>query len=153
MISKDDVREKRRNIFLNKLKDAREQSRLQARGGEDEMMRIILVSEQRRLHAHLARVAASIPTIEEETESQLLREAENLDYSELVEEQDRELEAILSHLDITDGEPEDPYSLQKHPGHCQGSPTTTLCDGCGEQDSMVLLEGIQVCFCCGWSAE
>ena len=41
-------------------------------------MRIILVSEQRRLHAHLARVAASIPTIEEETESQLLREAENL---------------------------------------------------------------------------
>jgi len=40
-------------------------------------MRIILVSEHRRFHAHLARVAASIPTIEEETESQLLREEEN----------------------------------------------------------------------------
>ena len=37
MMSKDDMREKRRNIFLNKLKDAREQSRLQARGGEDEV--------------------------------------------------------------------------------------------------------------------
>ena len=42
------------------------------------MMRIILVSEQRRLHAHLARVAATIPTIEEETEGQLLQETENL---------------------------------------------------------------------------
>jgi len=37
MMSKDDIREKRRNIFLNKLKDAREESRLQARGGEDEV--------------------------------------------------------------------------------------------------------------------
>lgn len=37
MMSKEDVREKRRNIFLNKLKNAREQSRVQARGGEDEV--------------------------------------------------------------------------------------------------------------------
>lgn len=37
MMSKEDVREKRRNIFLNKLRDAREQSRLQVRGGEDEV--------------------------------------------------------------------------------------------------------------------
>jgi len=76
-----------------------------------------------------------------------------IDYSELVEEQDRELEAILSHLDITDGKLEDPYAFPKQSGHHQGSPTTTLCDGCGDQDSMVSLDGIQVCFCCGWSAE
>ena len=42
------------------------------------MMRVILISDHRRWHADLARTAASIPTIEEETESQLLREEENL---------------------------------------------------------------------------
>ena len=73
-----------------------------------------------------------------------------IDYSELVDEQDRELEAILSHLDITDGNLEDPYGFPKRPGH-QSTPTMAICDGCGEQDCMIPLEGFQVCFCCGWS--
>jgi len=71
----------------------------------------------------------------------------------MAEEQDRELEAILSHLDITDGKLKVPYASPKQSGNHQGSPTTTLCDGCGEQGSIIPLEGFQVCFCCGWSAE
>lgn len=47
-------------------------------------MRLILVSEHRRWQAHLDRVAATIPTIEEETECQLLRDAENLGESFIV---------------------------------------------------------------------
>ena len=37
LMSREDVREKRRSMFLNKVKDAREHSRIKARGGEDEV--------------------------------------------------------------------------------------------------------------------
>ncbi|KAI5809704.1 hypothetical protein DFH27DRAFT_535858 [Peziza echinospora] len=136
MMSKEDVREKRRKIFLKKLSDAREQSRIQARGGEDEMMRTILVSEQRRWQASLARDAARIPTtIEEETETQLMREEDGTEtMDDLADEQERELEEILSVLDIHDNAGSD-----------------NLCEGCGEEDSLVLVGKENVCFCCGWA--
>lgn len=39
IMSREDVREKRRAMFLSKVKDAREHSRIQSRGGEDEVCR------------------------------------------------------------------------------------------------------------------
>lgn len=86
--SREEGREARRNLFLKKVRDARDEKLLKARGGEDEvltsisfqldlflltqtfcqMMRLIFVSEQKRWEASQARTAASIPTIYEEEE-------------------------------------------------------------------------------------
>ncbi|KAF8474873.1 hypothetical protein BDZ91DRAFT_711925 [Kalaharituber pfeilii] len=146
LTNSEGLREKRRNLFLKKLADAREQSRIQARGGEDEMMRMILVSEQRRWYASLAKAAAKIPTIEEETEIQLLRDEDNLSrIDDLLNERDQELEAILSQLEIRDHA----QDTHEQAGHVQ--PVTT-CGVCREQDSIVDVQGEQVCFCCGWLA-
>ena len=82
-----------------------------------------------------------------------------------MDEQDRELEAILSQLDIHDdrlGKPPpqqaDAYLQQQHQQHQQHQQPSqhddemaTTCEGCDTEGSMVPLEGVHVCFCCGWS--
>lgn len=69
-----------------------------------------------------------------------------------MEEQDRELEAILSQLDFHDNDtlgdtPADPLqpgtTCARQPSHYR----TATCEGCGKEGSMLPLEGVHVCFC------
>jgi len=55
---------------LKKVKDNRDEKRIDARGGEDEVMRMIFVAEKKRWRASLDRAASKIPTIYEEEELQ-----------------------------------------------------------------------------------
>ena len=76
-----------------------------------------------------------------------------------MEEQDRELEAILSQLDIHDDNNklgDAPRGLPLQAGtRLQQQPSqyerTAACGGCGNEGSMLPLEGVHVCFYCGWS--
>ncbi|PUU75690.1 hypothetical protein B9Z19DRAFT_1102803 [Tuber borchii] len=115
--SREEGREARRNLFLKKVRDARDEKLLKARGGEDEMMRLIFVSEQKRWEASQARTAASIPTIYEEEElgmgnEELDFQAEESffmdqdepgpsdDLDEMLDRDGKELEDLLSQLDL-----------------------------------------------------
>lgn len=68
MRSSEETRNARRSLFLKKVQSGREDERWQARGGEDEIMRMIFVSEQKRWEANLEKAAKRIPTIYEEEE-------------------------------------------------------------------------------------
>ncbi|KAK6509939.1 hypothetical protein TWF481_004659 [Arthrobotrys musiformis] len=56
----EDAREKRRNIILEKLQTQRENRAMQARGGEDEMLRLIYLSEKNRWESGQERVALAM---------------------------------------------------------------------------------------------
>lgn len=107
------VRETRRNLFLKKVRSGREDKIMKSRGGEDEMMRLIFVSEQKRWEATQARAAATISTIYEEEELEveaaqdyeLLYQTSNVeeeeeDFDKIIEREGEELEAMLSQLDL-----------------------------------------------------
>ncbi|PWW75302.1 hypothetical protein C7212DRAFT_198522 [Tuber magnatum] len=116
--SGEEGREARRNLFLKKVRDARDEKLMKARGGEDEMMRLIFVSEQKRWEAWQARTAASIPTIYEEEELGIGNEEEldfqaeeslfmdhgetgpSEDLEEMLDRDGKELEDLLSQLDL-----------------------------------------------------
>ncbi|KAF8541386.1 hypothetical protein BDD12DRAFT_829765 [Trichophaea hybrida] len=66
--SGEDVRTARRNLFLKKVQNGREDKAWKARGGEDEIMRMIFVAEHKRWEASLEKAASRIPTIYEEEE-------------------------------------------------------------------------------------
>ena len=103
----------RRHLFLQKLKTGREDKRMAARGGEDEIMRMIFVAEQKRWEEGLERAARGIETIWEDEEEQeemerLAREAEETghelhsrdSFEELLERDGRELEDLLAGMDL-----------------------------------------------------
>ncbi|KAG0131564.1 hypothetical protein HOY82DRAFT_485033 [Tuber indicum] len=115
--SREEGREARRNLFLKKVRDARDEKLMKMRGGEDEMMRLIFVSEKKRWEASQARAAASIPTIYEEEEFGIGNEEldfqaeESLfmdqdepgpseDLDEMLDRDGKELEDLLSQLDL-----------------------------------------------------
>lgn len=77
------------------------------------------------------------------------------DYSDLVEEQDRELEAILSQLDLHDDKLEGAHGNSCQAGNLSQTPqhVVAICGSCGAADSTVPLDGVRVCFCCGWSPQ
>ncbi|KAK6337694.1 hypothetical protein TWF696_001179 [Orbilia brochopaga] len=56
----EDARDRRRQLFLRKLQDHREEKAMQARGGEDEMMRLIYLSEKNRWEGHQERAALAV---------------------------------------------------------------------------------------------
>ncbi|RVD80297.1 uncharacterized protein DFL_008198 [Arthrobotrys flagrans] len=56
----EDARERRRNLLLRKLRTQRENRAMQARGGEDEMLRLIYLSEKNRWESGQERVALAI---------------------------------------------------------------------------------------------
>ncbi|KAL0638524.1 hypothetical protein Q9L58_002460 [Maublancomyces gigas] len=115
VVSREKGREARRNLFLKKVRTGREDKIIKSRGGEDEMMRLIFVSEQKRWEATQARAAATISTIYEEEELEfnntqdyeLLDQAEQAfgvdqddDFDEIIKREGEELEALLSQLDL-----------------------------------------------------
>jgi len=99
--------ESRRSLFLKKVQNAREEKAWQARGGQDEIMRMIFVAEQKRWRASLEMAARMIPTIREEEEDEI-REAANghaqpeeLPEELLMEEQEQTGMRVLHLLDET----------------------------------------------------
>ncbi|TGZ80439.1 hypothetical protein EX30DRAFT_293924, partial [Ascodesmis nigricans] len=66
--SREDTRTARRDLFLKKVQNGRLDKTMAARGGEDEMMRMVYVAEQKRWERNLERAAPRIGTGEEELE-------------------------------------------------------------------------------------
>ncbi|KAI9680603.1 MAG: hypothetical protein M1817_004043 [Caeruleum heppii] len=62
-----DGKERRRNLFLKKVRQGGEDRRWEARGGDEELMRSIFVSERKRWEAMQARLAPA-PLVEDEEE-------------------------------------------------------------------------------------
>ncbi|KAI5854425.1 hypothetical protein BZA05DRAFT_317171, partial [Tricharina praecox] len=110
--------ESRRTLFLKKVQSAREEAAWQARGGQDEIMRMIFVAEQKRWRASQEKAAGRIATIREEEEDdegergeELPEEEEELtvaqhdgdghnDFEEFLDRDGRELEKLLSSMDL-----------------------------------------------------
>ncbi|RPB06966.1 hypothetical protein P167DRAFT_473361, partial [Morchella conica CCBAS932] len=111
-VSREKGRETRHNLFLKKVRRGREDKIIKSRGGEDEMMRLIFVSEQKRWEATQARAAATISTIYEEEEFEVEETQdyelpyhasgidEDDDFDQLIEREGEELEDMLSQLDL-----------------------------------------------------
>ena len=64
--SATDARERRRGLFLKRVRQDGEDRRWAARGGDDEIMRSIFLNERRRWEASLARAAPGAEPAEEE---------------------------------------------------------------------------------------
>jgi len=95
---------------------------MNARGGQDEMMRMIFVAEHQRWEASLERAASRIPTIYEEEEEDVSEYSENIlvlaseseiapaqlpepptppdDFDEFLDRDGQELEGLLSQMDL-----------------------------------------------------
>jgi len=117
----EEGRNARRRLFLQKVRDSRETKMMNARGGQDEMMRMIFVAEHRRWEASLEQAASRIPTIYEEEEDVseypediLLCASESEiapaglpepptppdDFDEFLDRDGQELEDLLSQMDL-----------------------------------------------------
>jgi len=70
----DDGRETRRKLFLKKVREGSEDRRWEARGGDDEMMRSIWISEQRRREERRAREADLFPSSQDEDDIDSIHE-------------------------------------------------------------------------------
>ncbi|KAF8252891.1 hypothetical protein K440DRAFT_534621 [Wilcoxina mikolae CBS 423.85] len=113
--SGEDVRTARRSLFLKKVQNGREDKAWKARGGEDEIMRMIFVAEHKRWEASLEKAASRIPTIYEEEEvydDQLEPEypeeffalesdpSSVEDFDAYLDRDGKELEELLSEMDL-----------------------------------------------------
>lgn len=121
--SREESENARRSLFLKKVQNGREDQRMIARGGEDEIMRMIFVAELKRWEASLERAASRIPTIVEEDEEPhrlycdeklfaLTCEAESSlpptsmsevspdEFDELLDKDGEELEQLLAQMDL-----------------------------------------------------
>ena len=63
-----DASERRRGLFLKKVREDGEERRWRARGGEDEVMRSIFLAERRRWEAMQATCATGVPPDDEDVE-------------------------------------------------------------------------------------
>ncbi|KFY43520.1 hypothetical protein V494_01958 [Pseudogymnoascus sp. VKM F-4513 (FW-928)] len=109
----DNGRETRRKLFLRRVRQDSEDKRWEKRGGDDEMMRTIWIAEQKRREEKRAREAQAWAGIEEEdlNEAQLA-EVGNVNPSqdeemvdEVAQQEDAEMEAMLSMLDSESWDP------------------------------------------------
>ncbi|KAI9771303.1 MAG: hypothetical protein M1840_002273 [Geoglossum simile] len=98
--STDHDRERRRNLFLRKVREEGQDRKWKARGGDDEVMRSIYISEQKRWEAKQARIAREILASQEEEEDILVVDSGNTEdariIDDLLDEENAELEALVS---------------------------------------------------------
>ncbi|KAI9785729.1 MAG: hypothetical protein M1839_008746 [Geoglossum umbratile] len=98
--SMDHDRERRRNLFLKKVREQGEDRKWKARGGEEEIMRSIYVSEQKRWEATQARIAREILAPQEEDEDLSMAGPSNPIVTQIINdplsEENAELEALVS---------------------------------------------------------
>ncbi|OBT43945.1 hypothetical protein VE00_04642 [Pseudogymnoascus sp. WSF 3629] len=111
----DNGRETRRKLFLRRVRQDSEDKRWEKRGGDDEIMRTIWIAEQKRREERRARDAQSWGGIEEEEED--LEEAQLTEIGkinpsqdeemvdEVAQQEDAEMEAMLSMLDAESWDP------------------------------------------------
>ncbi|KAL7269116.1 hypothetical protein RUND412_008226 [Rhizina undulata] len=185
--SREECRETRRNLFLKKVRDGRDEKLAKSRGGDEEMMRMIFVSEKKRWEAAQARAAARIPTIYENVElesgtgqecgeileegplsydhedhahfQEILEEfdreegmvpacveSQSEDMEEIMEREGRELEALLSQLDLDQvmGNGVSPVKLSENNLNFVES-----CQACGSH-GISIHEGSASCMNCGF---
>ncbi|KFY05115.1 hypothetical protein O988_00246 [Pseudogymnoascus sp. VKM F-3808] len=111
----DNGRETRRKLFLRRVRQDSEDKRWEKRGGDDEIMRTIWIAEQKRREEKRARDAQAWAGIEEEEEDlddSQLREAGKVNprqdeemADEVAQQEDAEMEAMLSMLDAESWDP------------------------------------------------
>ncbi|KAH0543854.1 hypothetical protein FGG08_001893 [Glutinoglossum americanum] len=102
----DHDRERRRNLFLKKVSEESSDQKWKARGGDEEIMRSIYVSEQRRWEAAQARIAKELQASQEEDEDILMMSSSNFEDTGMIDdhigEESAELEALVSLLESPD---------------------------------------------------
>ncbi|OBT73670.1 hypothetical protein VF21_06177 [Pseudogymnoascus sp. 05NY08] len=110
----DNGRETRRKLFLRRVRQDSEDKRWEKRGGDDEIMRTIWIAEQKRREERRARDAQAWAGVEEEEdlEESQLTEIERVKPSqdeemvdEVAQQEDAEMEAMLSMLDAESWDP------------------------------------------------
>lgn len=112
--NRDDGRETRRKLFLKRVRQGSEAKRWEARGGDDEMMRSIWLSEERRRVERIAREASYLPASQDEEEEEpehgelqtaLVGNSQNTDEdmaNEVAQREDAEIEALLAMMEAED---------------------------------------------------
>lgn len=143
----EDARERRRNLLLRKLRTQRENRAMQARGGEDEMLRLIYLSEKNRWESGQERVALAISSWKhsagDDYELPHAMDTSPADHQDpdmtmaelMADVEEQELQEIISHY-------QSPDSRQPH----------RVCPGCGS-DEVLESSTEAVCFNCGMSID
>ncbi|EPS44909.1 hypothetical protein H072_1098 [Dactylellina haptotyla CBS 200.50] len=153
----EDARDRRRNMFLKKIKSHREDKIMEARGGGDEMMRMIYLSERNRWETNQERTASSISSwsmVDDEYEvpeglqhmynpsKELHHDLLNSDINmvdAMADIEEKELQELISHLD----------EIESHfaPATLSQSPAQ-ICRNCGS-DEILYGTTESICFNCG----
>ncbi|KAK6333940.1 hypothetical protein TWF730_004113 [Orbilia blumenaviensis] len=136
----EDAREKRHNLLLKKLQIQRENRAIQARGGEDEMLRMIYLSEKNRWESSQERAALAMsswkaPVGDDEEPSPAGAYDPDMTMVELMADiEEQELQDIISRYQLPD-----PMERKKPHQNCAGcgsdeileSSTEVVCFNCG----------------------
>lgn len=93
----DDGRETRRKLFLKRVREDSEDKRWKARGGDDELMRVLWVAEQRRREERKAREAQYTPDVEEDDNAV---DRDELLADEVARMEQEELEALIASMEL-----------------------------------------------------
>ncbi|KAK6531572.1 hypothetical protein TWF694_002764 [Orbilia ellipsospora] len=156
----EDARDRRRNLFIKKVQNSREEKIMEARGGEDEMMRLIFLSEQNRWETNQERAARTVsswsfPSNEIQESHQVIdAQAHQLKVvldsdmamaDAMADIEERELQEIVKHLDSEQEETHDSFTTQPHQA-------PEFCPSCGSDE---IFQGYSesLCFNCGRNCD
>ncbi|KAK6533838.1 hypothetical protein TWF281_005191 [Arthrobotrys megalospora] len=146
----EEVRERRRNLLLRKLQTQRENRAMQARGGEDEMLRLIYLSEKNRWENSQERVALAmsswkLPTDDDEEwlhatgiSSEGLQDSDMAMAEVMADIEEQELQEIVKNYESPDPTPRN-LNLRN-------------CTRCGS-DEILESSTEAICFNCGTSID
>ncbi|KAJ6258434.1 hypothetical protein Dda_6474 [Drechslerella dactyloides] len=152
----EDARDRRRQLFLKRLQDHREEKAMQARGGEDEMMRLIYLSEKNRWETSQERAAlaasswqAPLDTVASELQLSSQEPPGISDFDAamvdaMAEMEEEEIQGILCD-----------FESQCHQSYQQARSTTEppkICRNCGS-DEILMGQSEVMCFNCGVICE
>ncbi|KAK6517221.1 hypothetical protein TWF506_007090 [Arthrobotrys conoides] len=146
----EDVRERRRNLILRKLQAQRENRAMQARGGEDEMLRLIYLSEKNRWESSQERVAIAMSSWKSPAPDEY--EALHTANTPFASHQDPDMTMAELMADIEEQELQDVISHYQSPDFTQTIQSDRICPGC-RSDEILESPTEAVCFNCGISID
>ncbi|KAK6356604.1 hypothetical protein TWF718_000952 [Orbilia javanica] len=144
----EDAREKRQHLLLRKLQTQRENRAMQSRGGEDEMLRLIYLSEKNRWESSQERAALAIS-------SWKLPAGDDYDMLHAMDtspagHQDTDMTMVELMADSEEQELQETISQYQSPDSAPGR--HRICPGCGS-DEILESSTEAVCFNCGISID
>ncbi|KAF3190144.1 hypothetical protein TWF225_002624 [Orbilia oligospora] len=146
----DNARERRRNLILGKLQAQRENRAMQARGGEDEMLRLIYLSERNRWESGQERVAVAMSSCKPPASDEY--EALHMADTYPAGHQDQDMAMVELMADVEEQELQEIINYHQSPDFTRRIQSNRTCPGC-KSDEILESPTEAVCFNCGISID